>query len=206
MKKLMMMMVMAAFCLTTNAQNTQHENGSFTLQPMVGVGFGALGGHYYTTGSTKKVDDKMRVGLVAGVEGEYFVSDWFTASAGVMYAMQGWRVNDNGSKWNMNLDFINIPVLANFYVTEGLALKVGVQPGFLVSAKADGSSSAGKDYAKKFSLAVPVGVSYEFENGLTFDFRANFALTKINKIDIPSVDDDTRSNLLQLTVGYKFEL
>ena len=106
----------------------------------------------------------------------------------------------------MNLDFINIPVLTNFYVTEGLALKVGVQPGFLVSAKADGSSSAGKDYAKKFSLALPVGVSYEFENGLTFDFRANFALTKINKIDIPSVDDDTRSNLLQLTVGYKFEL
>jgi hypothetical protein len=44
MKKLMMIAVMAVVALTASAKNTLRENGSFTLQPKVGIGFGSLDG------------------------------------------------------------------------------------------------------------------------------------------------------------------
>ena len=61
----------------------------------------------------------------------------------------------------MKLDYINVPVLANFYVAKGFAFKVGVQPSFLVNDKAKASSSGASvemglgDLSKGFMLAVP---------------------------------------------------
>lgn len=58
----------------------QHAVGSFNLQPKVGVSIANLTDNY---------SSDARVGLVAGVEGEYQASDIFSVSAGVLYSMQG---------------------------------------------------------------------------------------------------------------------
>ena len=73
----------------------------------------------------------MRAGFIAGVEGEYYINDWFSAAAGVSYAQQGWK----GDNVTVKLDYLNIPLTANFYVAPGLALKTGAQLGFPMSAK-----------------------------------------------------------------------
>ena len=39
------------------------------------------------------------------------------------------------------MDYVNIPILANFYVAKGFAVKVGIQPGFLVNDKVKVSSN-----------------------------------------------------------------
>jgi hypothetical protein len=98
------------------------------------------------------------------------------------------------------MHYLNIPILANYYVVKGLAVKAGIQPGFLVGAKHDGKSFS--DDCKKFDFSIPVGLSYEISN-IVFDARYNIGLTKTAKGDNV---EKTKNSVFQFTVGYKFGL
>ena len=95
--------------------------------------------------------------------------------------------------------------MANVYVVKGLAVKLGVQPGFNVNssvkAKA-GSKSAEKDFdAKSVDFSIPVGLSYELPSvPLVIDARYNWGVTKV--ID----GADNQNSVFQFTLGYKFSL
>jgi hypothetical protein len=194
MKKVMMMLMMAVAVMTASAQNTLRENGSFTLQPKVGVGFGFISGSW-----DGGVDNKMRTGFVAGVEGEYYINDWFSAALGVNYAQQGWKFEASSVSSTYKLDFVNVPIVANFYVAQGLALKTGVQVGFLTSAKIE--SVDFKDYCEKTNISIPIGISGEYQN-FVFDARYNIGLTNMRK----NYEYKQRSDLITITLGYKFQL
>ena len=188
-----MMAVMAVACLTANAQNARHAAGSFTIQPMIGIAAGTLSGTYSDLDFSSK---DPRAGLAIGAEGEYYTSThWLSVSAGLMYCQQGWESKNGGVTATQKLDYINIPILANFYVAKGFALKIGLQPGFLVSAD-------NKDAFESFNLSMPIGLSYEFKNGITLDLRGTPGLTAINKNS--SSDYKLRSDCSTLTIGYKF--
>ena len=193
-----MMAVLAIVAMTASAQNTLRDNGTFTLQPKVGLGIGYLSGDWTMPAG---VDRKSRVGVVAGVEGEYYVNEWFSAALGVNYAQQGWKFEGGGSKVTTKLDYLNIPITGNFYVAQGLALKTGVQFGFLLSAKEE--STDVKDAFESLNVSIPIGISYEISNFI-LDARYNVSLTKANKNS--TSDNKWRSDLIQITVGYKFEL
>lgn len=200
MKKLLLVAVMAMMSILCEAQNTLRETGTITLQPKIGVGCGYLSGSWLT-----EPDEKNTVvaGIVLGVEGEYYATKWFGVAAGLNYAMQGWKFNYTDRSVITRLNYLNIPFTANFYVVKGLALKTGVQFGFLLNAKdriGDVSTDI-KDGCKKFCFSIPVGLSYE-TTYFVFDARYNFAVTRV----IDNVQDQKRSDLIQLTVGYKFEL
>ena len=195
MKKMMMVAVMALFAMTASAQNINREVGAFTLQPKVGVGFGHISGAY-----DGELSPKFRVGFVGGLEGEYYAAPWLGIALGVNYAQQGWKMKENTTNTSIStkLDYLNIPLVADFFVARGLALKAGVQLGFLLKAKTGDIDQ--KDYCKSTAIAIPIGISYEFSN-VVLDFRYNIGATKVNK-----EGDAQRDDLLQLTVGYKFEL
>ena len=200
MKKLFLIAVMAVISLSASAQKMRHDAGSITIQPMIGISTGYLRGEEKIGSTTVKYEnDEARTGLGIGAEAEYYTTTpWLSVSAAVLYQQQGW---DMKSSPTSKIDFINIPVLANFYVGKGFALKIGLQPGFLVKAEEDGVSV--KDDYNTFNLSLPVGLSYEFKNGITLDLRGAAAITKLNK----------KSGALKkyndggiLTVGYKFSL
>ena len=196
MKKLMMIAVMAIVAMTASAQNTLRDNGAFTLQPKVGIGIGRLSGEWTTLSG---IDDKTRIGFVVGVEGEYYANTWLGIAAGVNYAQQGWKMEGNGLKETYKLDYLNVPLTGNFYVAKGLALKTGVQFGFLMNAKIEDADI--KDACEKLNLSIPIGISYEISD-FVLDLRYNLGLTKTNKDD----GNKLRSDLLQITLGYKFAL
>ena len=197
MKKMMMMLIMATVVLTASAQNTLRDNGTFTLQPKVGIGIGILSGEWKTYAG---VDNKSRVGLVAGVEGEYYATEWLGIAAGLNYAQQGWKMEGNGLEKTFKYDYLNVPLTGNFYVAKGLALKTGVQFGFLMSAKVGDADV--KDGCEKLNLSIPIGVSYEYGN-VVLDLRYNLGLSNTNKADD---GNKLRSDLFQVTLGYKFAL
>lgn len=193
MKRLTMMAVLAIAALTANAQNTQHEVGEITIQPKAGLAIGSLSGKYTYVGEKAK----LRFGLSAGMEAEYYANNCFSISAGVNYDQQGWKIDNVTHK----LDYLNIPVLANYYVTRGLAVKIGVQPGFLLNAR-EGSNTVKSDY-KSFNFSIPIGISYEYQN-FVLDARSNWSVVRANK----NYDDENkwRSDLVTFTIGYKFSL
>ena len=195
MKKMMMIVAFVAATVSASAQNINREVGAFTLQPKVGLTIGSFSGEYITVGG--KVDTKKRVGFIAGVEGEYYATNWLGIALGLNYAQQGWKFNDVKCKY----DYLNVPLVADFYVARGLALKTGVQLGFLMNAKWDDLNF--KDDSNKTNFSIPIGISYEFSN-VVLDLRYNVALSKVNK----NATDNYkfRSDLVQFTLGYKFEL
>ncbi len=215
MKKMMMIAAMMLMSIGAFAQN---EVGQVTLKPMVGVNLASM---------TKANDSKMRVGLTAGVEAEYGVAENFGLTAGVLYSMQGVKSNEGGivdlsdlglgvvkaDKQTVKLDYINVPILANYYIVKGLAIKAGIQPGFCVSKKVktegsytlDGQTTNYSEDAKinngvkSFQFAIPVGLSYEFSD-FVVDARYNIGVTK-------ALDNiDSRHSVFTFTLGYKFAL
>ncbi len=191
MKKLFMI---AALMVATLSASAQNEQGVITLQPKVGMNLSTI---------TGDGDQKMKFGLVAGAEAEYGISENFGIDFGVLYSMEGCRFKADGADKSLfwNLDYINIPILAQFYPTKGLALKAGVQPGFNVRHKAsyDGNS-ANMDGVNSFNFSIPVGLSYEISS-FVIDARYNIGITKIFKDA-----DQGRNSTISLTVGYKFAL
>ena len=184
MKKFFMMAVMAVAALTASAQN---EEGQVTIMPKAGINISSI---------TNSDGTKAKVGFVGGVEAEYGLPSNFSVSAGVLFSMQGAKAKEGDAKEKLN--YLIIPILCNYYVWQGLAVKAGVQPGFLLSAKAGDLDI--KDGCKKFDLSIPVGVSYEYQK-FVLDARYNIGVTKGNK-----EGDARRNSVFAITLGYKFAL
>lgn len=192
MKKILLM---AVVMLASVASYAQQAVGTFTLQPKIGMNVASL---------TKCDGCDPRIGLAAGVEAEYQATDIFSVSAGLIYSMQGNKAKEDGVTLTTKLDYINIPILANVYVTKGLAVKLGVQPAFNVSDKqklSGGKASVeAEDFgAESFDFSIPVGLSYEYSN-VVFDARYNFGVTNI------ADGGDSKNSVFQITLGYKFAL
>ncbi|KXB44909.1 hypothetical protein HMPREF1870_01124 [Bacteroidales bacterium KA00344] len=180
----------AVIMLASVATYAQRAVGTTTVQPKIGVNFANL----------TDVKGDTKAGLAAGVEFEHQLTDIVSLSGGLLYSMQGAKWNNDvksdyleikGGTLKYNLSYINVPVMANVYVVPGLAVKLGLQPGFCV----------GKDNtkAKTVDLSIPVGLSYEYNN-FVLDGRYNFGVTKV-------VDKlDAKNSVFQITLGYKFDL
>lgn len=174
---------MAAVCFACLTANAQAEVGSITIMPKVGLTFADL---------TDASGSDMKIGLVAGAEAEYQMNEKFSLGAGLLYSMQGCKIEEN-----YNMDYICIPLLAQYEVKSGLKVKAGLQPAFLMSAKWDGNDV--KDACETFDLSIPVGVSYQISD-FVLDARYNFGLSKAFKVG------DSKNSVIALTVGYKFAL
>lgn len=192
-------MALMAFIATT-ASFAQWSVGSITVQPKIGINGANI---------TDADNSDSRIGLVLGGEFEYRVSPIFSLSAGALYSMQGCKgtaEDDDGNTGDVSLklDYINVPILANVYVVKGLAIKLGIQPGFNVRHKATASVSGvnvttNLPGIKSVDFSIPIGVSYEF-NRFVIDGRYNLGVTKL--ID----GADSKHSVFQFTFGYKFAL
>ncbi len=201
------MMIFAAMMVATLSANAQNEVGQVTLKPTVGMNIASM---------TKADNSKVRPGIVAGIEAEFGVAENFGITAGVLYSQQGVKgkdevkvdISDLGlgvgildlqGKLTYKLDYINIPILAQFYPVKGLALKAGIAslgPGLTEPFTEDVKLG---DAVKDFAFAIPVGVSYEYES-FVVDARYNIGVTKALK------DADSRHSVFSITLGYKFAL
>ena len=191
MKKLMMIAAMMLMGMGAFAQN---EVGQVTLQPKVGMNLATI---------TGDGDQKMKVGLLAGAELEYGIAENFGLDFGVLYSMEGCRFKEDGMDKSLkyNLDYINIPILAQFYPAKGFAIKAGVQPAFNVRHKVsyDGDT-ANLDGIQSFNFSIPVGLSYEYQC-FVLDARYNIGITKLVKDA-----DQGRNSTFSISIGYKFAL
>jgi hypothetical protein len=233
--KRFMMMAVAALMATVSA-HAQFEKGTWSLQPYAGgvlssiTNVGAL-----DMGEGLTLKKKMAVGSIIGGEAEYQFTDRFSAAAGINYTTQGcaWKdfeywegpIKVKIKNQNDILGYLKVPIVANYYIFKGFAIKAGVQFGFMLSSKfyAHGKANMDvfedgvnrevdlygtvdmKDLYKKFDFSIPVGVSYQFKVPVTIDARYQIGLTKLNKIEIPG-EKNSKNSVFTLTVGYKFAL
>ena len=196
MKKLLLL---AIVLLSSAGIMAQEREGTLTVQPRVGMNLSSMTDY-----------NKMKFGYAFGMEMEYQITDIFSLSAALMYSDQGAKDDETGTDELLDIDFVNVPIMLNCYVVPGLAVKAGVQPAFRTktTVKYDGMKmdvdwllkQYGTDTEmNKFMLSVPVGLSYEY-NHFVLDARYNIGVT-----DLFKGEGIMRNNVIQLTLGYKFE-
>lgn len=219
------LIVLSVIVILVTLASAQEPVGTWSLKPMVGV-----------NRSNYEGDDcrwaMPKWGLTAGLEIGYQANSFMEVSLGAQYSQQGSMIHDeyaispnSSNSWShddvkLTANYINVPLLANFYLVKGLALKTGLKFGFLLKAEEDvnfryedGSVGKGADLMdgfKKFELSIPIGVSYEYR-GFVVDARYYYPLSKCNTNEFniwSGVEGKKgiRTSVLQLTLGYKFAL
>lgn len=180
--------VIAAGALTATA--TAQETG---------FGYGVKAG-INISNLTKNLNADAKVGLTGGIFADYRFSNLFALSADVLYSRQG---NKGDGDAKLTSDNLNIPILANFYLVKGLAVKAGVQPGFLLAANRTDANDAKtdvKDQSKTFDFSVPVGLSYTFNCGLMIDARYNIGVSNVADMD----GVKAHNSVWAVTAGWRF--
>lgn len=191
MKKIVLILMLAI--VSMGIASAQHEMKSLSLQPKIGLNLSKLTNHY---------DSDFKPGVVVGLETEWQSKAKFGWSVGLLYSQQGTKYALGEFKYTYNYNYINVPVLANFYVARNLALKTGLQFGFNVSngytIEEPGSKENRNDPdVKAVEASIPLGVSYEF-NQFVVEARYNLGLTYA----VPR----TRFSTFQFTLGYRFDV
>lgn len=187
MKKLFSLLVVALISVSAFAQS---EEETFFVTPKVG----------FNIASITDVDNAdPKFGLVVGAEAGYQMTEKLAFTGGLLYSMQGAKADAITGDVSCKYNYLNVPVLINYYVWKSLAIKAGFEVGFNLSAKDDDLDV--KDNMKGTVFAIPVGASYEFNN-FVVDARYNIGASKIFDTDVL----DSKNSVFQFTLGYKFAL
>lgn len=188
---------MAAFVLSTTFAAAQEY-----------VYFGIKGGVNFSTfsgdGFSDFNDESARTAYHLGLLAEVPVSDRFSVQPEVLYSAQGFDIIRREDKADIKhqLDYVNIPVLAKFYLTDGFSLEAGPQLGFVVNDQiGDGDNDVNfyDDDRNDLDVSLGLGASYKFNNFFLYG-RYNAGLTDI----YDRQGADAKNSVVQAGVGLLF--
>lgn len=171
------------------------------------VSFGVKGGVNFATITGDDIDSPdSRTSFHVGALVEFPISDMFSIQAEALYSGKGFDFDFEGSdgdKAELQLDYIDVPVLAKIYLTEGLSIELGPQFSFLVNEEFDFNPNSDDgdidmDDAESFDFGVAGGLTFVTNMGLFASGRYTYGLTDVYK------DTDIRHSVFQISLGYKF--
>lgn len=227
MKRIITLAFLSAISLASFAQS---KAGTWSVIPHVGVSIASLthqsGGIEVGDNQSQELKPQARPGFTGGVDVMYQASDIVGLSIGLSYVQAGCKykdVDDNGVTWHDHydrMDYISVPLVAHSYIAPGLSINVGVAPSFLIYGKyhagmlsydldTDGHRTNvqegvididTKKGLRNFTLSIPVGISYEYEN-VVLDARYNVGMLNVYKHGLTA-----RNKVFEVSVGYKFDL
>lgn len=157
-----------------------------------GLDFGIKAGMNFAnitdaTGLTNKTG--FVVGVFAGVK----LNDKLGVQGDLLYSQQGAEF-DGGE---IDLNYVIIPVVIKYYITESLNLQAGPQFGFVVDDNIKEVFN-GISEAESFDLSAVIGAGFEFPFGIRVSGRYNIGLTDIMKLG------DGKNAVATVAVGYSF--
>jgi opacity protein-like surface antigen len=161
-----------------------------------GVKFGAKVALNVATLTGDVEDQSSLVGFQVGGFAEFKISEKFAVQPELMYSAQGAAFDDG----DITLGYINIPVMAKYYVAKSFSLEAGPQIGFLLSAKDDGEDF--KDETSSIDFGLNFGAGYDFTENLSAGLRYNLGLSNLN--DIEGYDATAKNGVFSVSLGYKF--
>lgn len=153
---------------------------AFGLMQAQEVKYGAKVGLNISTLTGDIENTNNKIGFHIGGFAEIKVSDKFSVQPEILYSSQGTKgeetYTDLSGSFKVNLtqelSYLNIPVMAKYYVAEKFYLEAGPQIGFLLSAEQKGEASG-------IYNGQPFNVSQTVDNKDTLnstDFGLNFGL------------------------------
>ncbi|WP_395654393.1 porin family protein [Flavobacterium sp.] len=194
------------------------------------VKFGAKVGLNISNLSGDVEDTKSLIGAHLGGFAEISISEKFAIQPELLFSIQGAKSEYSESdidysyseETKTKLNYLNVPILAKYYVADKFALLAGPQFGILMSAKEDyefsetfsGTTDSGsesidaKEFYKSLALSFNLGASYSITENFFVDARYNLGLSSIAKDYTDEFGDSTsfkiNNNVFQFSIGYRF--
>jgi hypothetical protein len=162
------------------------------------VNIGIKGGlNLYSVSGDNDASNETKASFHIGLLGHIHMASNFALQPEVVFSSQGTKY---GNDLELELNYVNVPLLFQYMFDNGFRLQAGPQLGFLVSAKANGAEV--KNSFNGVDLGLGMGASYvNPASGFGVDVRYNHGLSNINEND--NVESFNRG--FQLGVFYLFK-
>ncbi len=125
----------------------------------------------------------------------------------LIFSKQGSNIKINGTNFDSNYDYFNIPIIVKLYTIAGINIQVGPQFGFVTGATGPVQDLNGntalqdiKNSLKSSDISAALGLGWDAPFGLSIDARYNLGLTKVNEA---ASTTDIKNQVIQISVGYK---
>jgi hypothetical protein len=134
-----------------------------------------------------------RTGFVFGAFVGGKLGDKLGIQGDLLYSQQGAEADPE----KIDLNYVNVPVVIKYFLTESLNLQAGPQFGFVVD---DNIKQVFNNIveAESFDLTGVVGLGYDLPMGIRLEGRYNFGLTDVVK------NESGKNTVVTLSVGYSF--
>ena len=169
------------------------------------------------TGDVQNAETK--VGFNIGAFVEIGLSDKFTFQPELLFSTQGAKSEYSEGSYSfeqtMKFNYLNVPLMLVYAVSDKFALQFGPQIGFLLSADREGAEIIGgntftikedfKDSFKSIDFGLNFGASFDIVENIFIGARYNLGLANILDFeDMDSDDDKAQNSVFSISVGYRF--
>ena len=182
MKKTILLMLLLCSCIIATAQESK---------------FGVKGGVNFASLSGDDTDGtEGRTNFHFGIVGNFGISELLAIQPEIFYSAQGFGAEDLDDVVTQ-LDYINVPILLDIRIVEGLSAQIGPQVGFNINSQlTNGDDSVDLDEVETLDVGGVLGAQFELENGLFFQARYALGFTEI------VTDSEVQNAVFSLSVGY----
>lgn len=162
--------------------------------------FGVKGGVQFTN-FTGDGDWDGKTGFYIGGLVDFAVAENFHVQPELLFSMEGAEA-DMGvlGTADYGITYLRVPVMAKYYVMEGLNIQAGPQFGFKIATAED----YGDDATKSFDFGLGIGLGYEMGSGFMIDARYNIGMSNIAEEVDGAPEMDVKNSGIMLGVGYRF--
>jgi len=147
-----------------------------------------LGLNFCTVKDGLSNDNSTLIGMNTGLFTQYSLDKKFFLNTGLQYSSKGYNAKfaSQSTTTNMILNYISIPTLIGFSVTNNLAFLFGPEFNYLTSAKSknDSNKSDITDDFKKFDIGLDLAIKSNFSKRFGVELRYNYGLSKIQNVTI----------------------
>jgi hypothetical protein len=177
------------------------------------ISFGAKAGVNFASAVGNDADDlDGRTGFNVGAVARIGIGELFAVQPEVVYSAQGYSQDIDGVDVTGKLDYINIPVLADFTLADGFSLQGGPQFGINITDEAEFEGTTGSLEAKSFEIGAALGVQYRLPMGVFFQARYVTGLASalddievdLGELGMTTIERDVKNSVISLSVGYFF--
>jgi hypothetical protein len=156
--------------------------GNLSARAQVEIGLKA-GMNVNTVKYRKAEPNTASIGFNVGVLTQITVNKSFFIQPELLYSVKGYRstlVGYNGYTTS-RLNYINLPILAGFPISQQLAFLIGPEFGYMVKAayKEGGATLNATDLYQRFDWGLDLGATYKFTPALGVEVRYNYGFRGI---------------------------
>jgi len=128
---------------------------------------------------------------------EFELNENISLQPELLYSMQGSEV-ENVVK--IKVDYLVIPLMLKYYLSEKVSVEVGPQMSFLVNDIADFNDNRNdaETDASSFDFGLNLGFGYNINSNLFAQVRYNYGITTVAE------NPDIKNSVFQISLGYKF--